>query len=135
MLLVNSCSSLNELLCGYRERQIHVVFIHLGVTKIVRFIHVYFTFCKSLLYLKCQTVYMMFHDVSGLDDCIARYAEFFVTSDVTGAQLFAITSDELMEMGVMKIGHQEMLLNSISLLEAIVSWWLVDKIRNDTVAV
>jgi SAM domain (Sterile alpha motif) len=60
-------------------------------------------------------------DASGLDDGISQYSNNFITNDVTGSQLFALTNDELLEMGITKIGHQEMLLDSISLLEAIVS--------------
>ncbi|CAB4056149.1 unnamed protein product [Lepeophtheirus salmonis] len=53
----------------------------------------------------------------GLDDSIVSYAHFFLNNNVTGKGLLNITVDDLSRLQVNKIGHQELILESIELLK------------------
>jgi len=59
--------------------------------------------------------------VVGLDCRLSAYADNFIAAGVTGMQLLMMTNDDLYDIGVTKVGHQEMFLNLISLLDALVS--------------
>jgi len=60
-------------------------------------------------------------NVAGLDSSVAGYAECFAQSGITGEQLLMLTNDDLERIGVDKLGHQEMLLQSITLLQSLVT--------------
>jgi len=59
--------------------------------------------------------------IVGLDSTVAEYAHCFTQAKITGRLLLMLTNDDLEQIGVNKIGHQEILLHSIALLQALVS--------------
>jgi len=58
--------------------------------------------------------------IIGLDSSVSGYAENFTQADVKGSQLMMLTNDDLERIGVKKLGHQEILLQSITLLRRLV---------------
>lgn len=58
---------------------------------------------------------------SGLDDCLQQYVKSFEREQMGGEQLLHITHQELEELGVTRIGHQELILEAVDLLCALVS--------------
>lgn len=58
---------------------------------------------------------------SGLDDCLQQYIKTFEREKVGGDQLLRITHQELEDLGVSRIGHQELILEAVDLLCALVS--------------
>lgn len=59
--------------------------------------------------------------LSGLDDCLQQYIKTFEREKVGGDQLLRITHQELEDLGVSRIGHQELILEAVDLLCALVS--------------
>lgn len=59
--------------------------------------------------------------VAGLDDCLQQYIKNFEQEKVGGEQLLRITHQELEDLGVSRIGHQELILEAVDLLCALVS--------------
>lgn len=57
----------------------------------------------------------------GLDDCLQQYIKTFEREEVGGDQLLRITHQELEDLGVSRIGHQELILEAVDLLCALVS--------------
>lgn len=57
----------------------------------------------------------------GLDDCLQQYVKSFEREQIGGEQLLHITHQELEELGVTRIGHQELILEAVDLLCALVS--------------
>ncbi len=57
----------------------------------------------------------------GLDDCLQQYIKNFEQEKVGGEQLLRITHQELEDLGVSRIGHQELILEAVDLLCALVS--------------
>lgn len=57
----------------------------------------------------------------GLDDCLQQYIKNFEREKINGEQLLHITHQELEELGVTRIGHQELILEAVDLLCALVS--------------
>ncbi|KAJ8338315.1 hypothetical protein SKAU_G00372810 [Synaphobranchus kaupii] len=57
----------------------------------------------------------------GLDDCLQQYIKNFEREKISGEQLLHITHQELEELGVTRIGHQELILEAVDLLCALVS--------------
>jgi len=51
---------------------------------------------------------------------VAHYAECFEEAGITGRLLMMLTNNDLEEIGVTKLGHQEILLQSIALLQSLV---------------
>ncbi|XP_070568295.1 connector enhancer of kinase suppressor of ras 2-like [Ptychodera flava] len=54
--------------------------------------------------------------MKGLDDCLSQYVTDFVEKGVSGEKLLQVTQQDLEQLGVVKIGHQEILFQSLSLL-------------------
>jgi len=52
----------------------------------------------------------------GLEDTVYPYAHFFLNNDVTGQGLLNLTVDDLYKLHVEKLGHQEIILESLELL-------------------
>lgn len=75
----------------------------------------------------CPAVLNCFHVVlsvwfpPGLDDCLQQYIKTFEREKVGGDQLLRITHQELEDLGVSRIGHQELILEAVDLLCALVS--------------
>ncbi|XP_076847174.1 connector enhancer of kinase suppressor of ras 2 isoform X2 [Brachyhypopomus gauderio] len=57
--------------------------------------------------------------MKGLDDCLLQYMWVFERERVSGDQLLHITHQELEELGVTRIGHQELILEAVDLLCAL----------------
>ncbi|MGH0186799.1 UNVERIFIED_CONTAM: hypothetical protein FKN15_022725 [Acipenser sinensis] len=55
----------------------------------------------------------------GLDDCLQQYIKNFEREKITGDQLLRITHQELEDLGVSRIGHQELILEAVDLLCAL----------------
>ncbi|XP_064205630.1 connector enhancer of kinase suppressor of ras 2-like [Anguilla rostrata] len=56
---------------------------------------------------------------AGLDDCLQQYIKNFEREKINGEQLLHITHQELEELGVTRIGHQELILEAVDLLCAL----------------
>ncbi|XP_023693739.1 connector enhancer of kinase suppressor of ras 2-like [Paramormyrops kingsleyae] len=57
--------------------------------------------------------------MKGLDDCLQQYIKNFEREQVGGDQLLRITHQELEDLGVSRIGHQELILEAVDLLCAL----------------
>uniref|UniRef100_A0A4W4DVX5 Connector enhancer of kinase suppressor of Ras 2b n=1 Tax=Electrophorus electricus TaxID=8005 RepID=A0A4W4DVX5_ELEEL len=57
--------------------------------------------------------------MKGLDDCLQQYIKNFEREKISGEQLLHITHQELEELGVTRIGHQELILEAVDLLCAL----------------
>ncbi|KAF7707187.1 connector enhancer of kinase suppressor of ras 2-like isoform X2 [Silurus meridionalis] len=57
--------------------------------------------------------------MKGLDDCLQQYIKNFEREKICGEQLLHITHQELEELGVTRIGHQELILEAVDLLSAL----------------
>uniref|UniRef100_A0A671QJX7 Connector enhancer of kinase suppressor of ras 2-like n=1 Tax=Sinocyclocheilus anshuiensis TaxID=1608454 RepID=A0A671QJX7_9TELE len=57
--------------------------------------------------------------MKGLDDCLQQYIKNFEQEKVGGEQLLRITHQELEDLGVSRIGHQELILEAVDLLCAL----------------
>ncbi|XP_055499447.1 connector enhancer of kinase suppressor of ras 2 [Leucoraja erinacea] len=57
--------------------------------------------------------------MKGLDDCLQQYIKNFEREKINGEQLLHITHQELEELGVTRIGHQELILEAVDLLCAL----------------
>ncbi|XP_042608363.1 connector enhancer of kinase suppressor of ras 2-like isoform X16 [Cyprinus carpio] len=57
--------------------------------------------------------------MKGLDDCLQQYIKNFEREKVGGDQLLRITHQELEDLGVTRIGHQELILEAVDLLCAL----------------
>uniref|UniRef100_UPI00398F0F07 connector enhancer of kinase suppressor of ras 2 n=1 Tax=Pristiophorus japonicus TaxID=55135 RepID=UPI00398F0F07 len=57
--------------------------------------------------------------MKGLDDCLQQYIKNFEREKISGDQLLRITHQELEELGVTRIGHQELILEAVDLLCAL----------------
>nr|XP_025043369.1 connector enhancer of kinase suppressor of ras 2 isoform X1 [Pelodiscus sinensis] len=55
----------------------------------------------------------------GLDDCLQQYIKNFEREKISGDQLLRITHQELEDLGVTRIGHQELILEAVDLLCAL----------------
>uniref|UniRef100_A0A8C9NRX0 Connector enhancer of kinase suppressor of Ras 2 n=1 Tax=Serinus canaria TaxID=9135 RepID=A0A8C9NRX0_SERCA len=56
---------------------------------------------------------------SSLDDCLQQYIKNFEREKISGDQLLRITHQELEDLGVTRIGHQELILEAVDLLCAL----------------
>lgn len=57
----------------------------------------------------------------GLDDSLQQYVGNFEREKISGEQLLKITHQDLEELGIARIGHQELVLEAVDLLCALVS--------------
>lgn len=60
--------------------------------------------------------------VAGLGGAAARYSDLFATRGLDGSRLLALRCDDLDNIGVVPIGHQELLLEAVDLLRNYVSF-------------
>lgn len=56
----------------------------------------------------------------GLEDSAAQYADVFQEARINGKQLLSLDYRVLENLNIWKIGHQELILHSIQLLDAVV---------------
>lgn len=61
-----------------------------------------------------------FHVRPGLDESLQQYVSNFEREKISGEQLLKITHQDLEELGVARIGHQELVLEAVDLLCALV---------------
>lgn len=79
-------------------------------------------FSVSWLTLSFPLLYLFIFCVcSGLDDSLQQYVSNFEREKISGEQLLKITHQDLEELGVARIGHQELVLEAVDLLCALVS--------------
>lgn len=57
---------------------------------------------------------------SGLDDSLQQYTSSFQRQQVDGDKLLKMSHQELLSLGVMRVGHQELILEACDLLCALV---------------
>ncbi|KAF3836250.1 hypothetical protein F7725_028808 [Dissostichus mawsoni] len=67
--------------------------------------------------------------MKGLDDCLQQYVGVFERGGVCGERLLRISHAELEEMGVSRIGHQELILEAVDLLCALNSGLETESVR------
>jgi len=74
-----------------------------------------------LLLCQQQLLYYGLWNVVGLDSSVSCYADCFAQAGITGKQLMLLANDDLEQIGINKLGHQEILLQSIALLQSLVT--------------
>lgn len=67
--------------------------------------------------MQCLFIYLL----TGLEDEIQPYTQFFVNNKVNGCQLLTLARDDLTNLNMTKIGHQELVLEAVELLRQLVS--------------
>jgi len=92
-------------------------------------LQLYSTEISVLLYIVellfvSECALLAFFILKGLDDCLQQYIKNFEREKINGEQLLHITHQELEELGVTRIGHQELILEAVDLLCALVSNFL-----------
>lgn len=68
-----------------------------------------------------QTVFVFTCAPPGLDDSLQQYIPSFQQQQVDGDKLLKMSHQELLSLGVMRVGHQELILEAVDLLCALVS--------------
>jgi len=63
----------------------------------------------------------LFSSCEGLDDSLQQYVHNFEREKINGEQLLKISHQDLEELAVTRIGHQELVLEAVDLLCALVS--------------
>lgn len=66
----------------------------------------------------------------GLDDCLQPYVHKFEREKIDGEQLLKISHQDLEELGVTRIGHQELVLEAVDLLCALNYGLETDNMKN-----
>nr|XP_012615314.1 connector enhancer of kinase suppressor of ras 3 isoform X1 [Microcebus murinus] len=66
----------------------------------------------------------------GLDDCLQQYVSKFEREKINGEQLLQISHQDLEELGVTRIGHQELVLEAVDLLCALNYGLETDNMKN-----
>ncbi|CAK6446498.1 unnamed protein product [Pipistrellus nathusii] len=66
----------------------------------------------------------------GLDDCLQQYVHKFEREKINGEQLLRIAHQDLEELGVTRIGHQELVLEAVDLLCALNYGLETDNMKN-----
>jgi len=62
--------------------------------------------------------------IAGLDDSLQRYEAHFRSAGVVGSQLLNLTYEDLANLRVQLTGHQELMLDAVSLLQQLVNFKL-----------
>ncbi|XP_060061284.1 connector enhancer of kinase suppressor of ras 3 isoform X1 [Erinaceus europaeus] len=68
--------------------------------------------------------------LTGLDDCLQQYVHKFEREKINGEQLLQISHQDLEELGVTRIGHQELVLEAVDLLCALNYGLETDNMKN-----
>ncbi|XP_065444920.1 connector enhancer of kinase suppressor of ras 3 isoform X1 [Chrysemys picta bellii] len=66
----------------------------------------------------------------GLDDCLQQYVPKFEREKINGEQLLQISHQDLEELGISRIGHQELVLEAVDLLCALNYGLETDNMKN-----
>lgn len=72
-------------------------------------------------YLHCHVSSHASFCPTGLDDSLQQYISSFQRQQVDGDKLLKMSHQELLSLGVMRVGHQELILEAVDLLCALVS--------------
>lgn len=72
-------------------------------------------------YLLCHVSSHASFCPTGLDDSLQQYISSFQRQQVDGDKLLKMSHQELLSLGVMRVGHQELILEAVDLLCALVS--------------
>ncbi|XP_009459071.1 PREDICTED: connector enhancer of kinase suppressor of ras 3 [Nipponia nippon] len=67
---------------------------------------------------------------AGLDDCLQQYVHKFEREKINGEQLLQISHQDLEELGISRIGHQELVLEAVDLLCALNYGLETDNMKN-----
>uniref|UniRef100_A0A8C9QTL2 Connector enhancer of kinase suppressor of ras 3-like n=1 Tax=Scleropages formosus TaxID=113540 RepID=A0A8C9QTL2_SCLFO len=78
----------------------------------------------------CLTPLSLSLSLSGLDDSLQQYVQNFEREKINGEQLLKISHQDLEELGVTRIGHQELILEAVDLLCALNYGVETDTLRN-----
>ncbi|KAJ6664573.1 hypothetical protein lerEdw1_006146 [Lerista edwardsae] len=65
-----------------------------------------------------------------MDDCLQQYVQKFEREKINGAQLLQISHQDLEELGITRIGHQELVLEAVDLLCALNYGLETDNMKN-----
>ncbi|KAF2974419.1 hypothetical protein EK904_009979 [Melospiza melodia maxima] len=68
--------------------------------------------------------------VPGLDDCLQQYVHKFEREKINGEQLLQISHQDLEDLGISRIGHQELVLEAVDLLCALNYGLETDNMKN-----
>lgn len=79
------------------------------------------TYFGKIILIRCFFSLFLLVCVVGLDDSLQQYVSNFEREKISGEQLLKITHQDLEELGVARIGHQELVLEAVDLLCALVS--------------
>lgn len=79
------------------------------------------TYFGKIILICCFLSPFLLVCVVGLDDSLQQYVSNFEREKISGEQLLKITHQDLEELGVARIGHQELVLEAVDLLCALVS--------------
>ncbi|NXX54424.1 CNKR3 kinase, partial [Scopus umbretta] len=66
----------------------------------------------------------------GLDDCLQQYVHKFEREKINGEQLLQISHQDLEDLGISRIGHQELVLEAVDLLCALNYGLETDNMKN-----
>ncbi|RXM98671.1 Connector enhancer of kinase suppressor of ras 2 [Acipenser ruthenus] len=75
--------------------------------------------CERHLLVQHHSLSTPMEQCPRLDDCLQQYIKNFEREKITGDQLLRITHQELEDLGVSRIGHQELILEAVDLLCAL----------------
>ncbi|MEJ1275406.1 Cnksr family member 3 [Cricetulus griseus] len=85
----------------------------------------------ELQLVACEDVGLMYaFGSAGLDDCLQPYVHKFEREKIDGEQLLKISHQDLEELGVTRIGHQELVLEAVDLLCALNYGLETDNMKN-----
>ncbi|KAM8847415.1 connector enhancer of kinase suppressor of ras 3-like isoform 2-T2 [Synchiropus picturatus] len=68
--------------------------------------------------------------LTGLDDCLHQYIQSFQRQQVDGEQLLCLSHQELLSLGLTRVGHQELMLEAVDLLCALNSGVKSEQLRS-----
>ncbi|XP_053737917.1 connector enhancer of kinase suppressor of ras 3 isoform X2 [Synchiropus splendidus] len=68
--------------------------------------------------------------LTGLDDCLHQYIQSFQRQQVNGEQLLRLSHQELLSLGLTRVGHQELMLEAVDLLCALNSGVKSEQLRS-----
>ena len=93
---------------------------HMVVTSLI-------IFQNTIMPIKtCQTIVRRFWlFFSGLDGVVCDYHSNFLQNAFNGRRLGMIDHNDLTNLGVKKVGHQEILLDAVELLKSLVTYFVV----------
>uniref|UniRef100_A0A8C6WHV5 Connector enhancer of kinase suppressor of ras 3 n=1 Tax=Neogobius melanostomus TaxID=47308 RepID=A0A8C6WHV5_9GOBI len=87
-------------------------------------------FLFTQLYTSFDKNIFIFCVCTGLDDSLQQYVNNFEREKISGEQLLKITHQDLEELGVARIGHQELVLEAVDLLCALNYGVETDNLKN-----